>query len=171
MSAQACGQDSDGVNHEAYPSSVSLSGEAPTPASTRAPRLVNAVNVPASIDASGGSDVSSALQSFINGVPDGSTIVFRAGGTYSLGRGLRLNGRRNLVFDGQGATLRTTGPGGNVASSTFLIEGGSRDITIRDLSLVGNNPDAGTADAYHGELESLMVVAIYVSCGIWIAHV
>ena len=56
-----------------------------------------------------GSDVGDALQRFVDGVPDGSTIVFRSGGTYRMDHGLRLAGRHDLVFEGNGATLQTTG--------------------------------------------------------------
>ena len=75
------------------------------------------IPVPGSIDASGGSDVGGALQRFVDGVPDGSTIVFKSGGTYRVSHGLRLFGRHDLVFAGNGATIQTTGPGDDIVSS------------------------------------------------------
>jgi hypothetical protein len=127
--------------------------------------------VPASIDSSGGTDVAGALQQFVDGVPDGSTIVFRSGGTYRMGHSLRLSGRRDLVFEGNGATLRATGPGHLVTSSPFLIERDSRRITLRHLTLVGNNAEAGTADTFHPGAENQMGVAIYGSSDIELADV
>jgi len=122
------------------------------------------IKVPASIDATGATDVGSALQRFVAGVPDGSTIVFPAGATYRVGRGLYLSGRRDLVLRGNGATIRTTGPGDMIVSSTIVITGSQR-ITVRDLVLVGSNAQAGTASAFGGG-EAQMGVAIYASTDI-----
>ena len=60
--------------------------------------------------------VSSKLQSVINGAPNGSTIVFKAGGRYNLGTSLVVGGRKNLTLDGNGPNstspprTRTTWP-------------------------------------------------------------
>ena len=81
-------------------SASSVSGDA-------APRQFR---VPAAITSDGSRNVSSALQSFIDTVPDGSTILFPPEARYLLGdRGIGLVGRRNLTLAGRGATLRTTG--------------------------------------------------------------
>lgn len=105
----------------------------PGPTSTGIP-------VPTSIDATGGSDASAALQSWLPTVPAGSTIVFKAGGTYRMDRGLRV-GRADLVFDGNGATLRSNGDATS-ASSLFIVSG--TNIKIRDFKLVGNSPSPGS---------------------------
>jgi hypothetical protein len=130
----------------------------PTPSPTQPPP--SGFLVPASIDATGGADASAALASFIAGVPNGSTILFRAGAIYRLDTGLRILGRRNLVFDGQGATLRATGTTGAPRSSPFLLEN-STGITVRDFKLAGNNPDAGTAAAHHLDRQNQSGVAVY----------
>jgi hypothetical protein len=110
--------------------------------------------VPSSIDATGSQNVSSAMASFIRGVPDGSTIVFPAGATYLLdGDGIVLSARRNLVFAGQGATLEFSGCGTN--DSAFKLKD-TRGIVIRDFVLVGDNPGG-----YHGGCESSEGVAMY----------
>jgi hypothetical protein len=103
--------------------------------------------VPASIDASGSANVSSALQSFIDGAPNGSTIVFRAGGTYRLGSAIRVRGKRNLTLDGNGATLRMEGTTGKSSSSAIIVEDGSVNATIRGFTMVGQNSQAGTSAA------------------------
>ena len=112
-----------------------------------------------------------ALQSFVDGVPNGSTIVFKSGGTYRVSRGLYLSGRHDLVFAGNGATIQATGSATMLVSSPFLVDHGSQRITIRDITLVGNNPDAGTAGAYHAGLENQMGVAIYGSSDVELANV
>ena len=141
---------------------------APTPAPTftpppsgnrpfAAPATTRVVTVPSSIDASGATDVGAALQSFINGQPDGSVISFPVNGVYRLSTGIRLDSRHNLVFDGRGTTIRTTGSGGSALSSPFVLSWASSntDIWIRDFILEGNNTRTGAA-IYDGAQESQM---------------
>ena len=141
---------------------------APTPAPTftpppsgnrpfAAPATTRVVNVPSSIDATGATDVGSALQSFINGQPDGSVITFPVNGVYQLSTGIRLDSRHNLVFDGRGTTIRTTGSGGSALSSPFVLSWASSntDIWIRNFILEGNNTRTGAA-IYDGAQESQM---------------
>jgi hypothetical protein len=108
------------------------------------------VSVPTSIDATGSSDASAALKAFIKSVPDGSLIAFRAGTTYRLDQGIALYGRRNLVFEGNGATLRANNPGGTWMGGPFNVNsqrtsfGQNSHITIRNFNLVGSNPNTTT---------------------------
>ncbi len=82
--------------------------------------MVAGIAVPATIDATGSSDASSALIAFVNTVPDGSTIVFKAGGVYRMDAALKFAHRHNLTFEGNGATLRANG-GLTEASSLFWL--------------------------------------------------
>ena len=124
------------------PTAASISTPAPTPAPDPA-----GLKVPASIDATGSTDVAAQLQSFIDGAPNGSTIVFRAGGTYRLDSALRLRGKRNVTLEGNGAQLRIEGTTGRSGSSGIIVENYSENATIRNLTLVGNNQEAGTSAA------------------------
>src|SRR5574343_814223 len=89
----------------------------PPPASRPFPPPVTArtVAVPASIDATGATNAAAALQTFLASVPDGSGITFPAGGIYRLDRGISLQNRHNLVFEGNGATLRLDGSGASMS--------------------------------------------------------
>ena len=137
---------------------------APTPAPTQptakptgaspfaAPVTTATYTVPASIDATGATDVSAALNAWIQGVPDGSVISFPAKGVYKLGKGIQLGNRHNLVFQGNGATLRASGAGSDLLSSLFVSgfsyplrywTGGTTHIAIRDFNLVGNDSTPG----------------------------
>lgn len=127
--------------------------------------------VPASIDATGATDVAPALQRFVDRVPDGSLITFPQGAVYQVSHGIRLTGRHELVFDGRGATLLATGDASGVQSSLFLLADRNVSIVIQDFILVGSNPDAGTAAAYHPGLESQMGVAIYGGTNVTIRRV
>lgn len=126
--------------------------------------------VPASIDRTGTRDVAGRLNSFIRGVPNGSTIRFRRG-TYRIDTAIMLDGRRNLVLDGDGATLR--GDGCSPGDSMFLL-GRARansGITIRDFTLRGANPNGGTRSAFRSGCEHQMGVAIYGSSDVVITDV
>jgi hypothetical protein len=129
------------------------------------------ISVPATIDATGLADASQDLLSFIASVPDGSTIAFKAGGTYRLNHGLALTNRHNLVFEGNGATLRAAGSGSSVSDSPFDLSDYDSAITIRDFTLIGNNPNVGTANAYHPSAENQMGIAMYGAKNIEIANV
>ena len=130
-------------------------------ASFPSPVTSTTVAVPATIDATGKADASVALNAFIAKVADGSTITFKAGSVYRLDHGLQLDDRHDLVFEGNGATLKANGSGGRVMDSPFSLNGNDRAITIRGFTIVGNNPDAGTAATYHRGAEDQMAIVMY----------
>ena len=124
--------------------------------------------MPSSIDSSGASDASAALNAWIAKVPDGSTIVFKAGGKYRLDHGIKLVNRHHLTFIGNGATLRANGSGGTSTDTPFALWGGDTYITIKGFTIVGNNPTGlytGT-----GGSENLMGVTIYGAKHVEIAN-
>ena len=138
-------------------------------ATLSAPALTAAgAAVPASIDATGSSDASAALNAFIATVPDGSTIVFKTGGIYRLDQSILLAGRHNLVFEGNGATLRANATGTAALGSPFRLNPGNAYITIRDFTITGNNPN--TTTLYTAGQEDQMGVLIYGSTNIEVAH-
>ena len=144
----------------------------PTATPVPTPRPTAAGSLPSSIDATGTRDASAALISFLKTVPDGSTILFQAGGVYRMDSALRLDGRHNLTFEGNGATLKSNG-GTTEASSLFWIGRGS-DIIVRDFHLVGNSPTPGvyqrSREGAHGVLidgsRDVEVANVTVS-GVW----
>ncbi len=144
---------------------------APTPVPTPTPTPpVSGIPVPASVDATGGSDASAALIAFIGSVPDGSTIVFRAGATYRLDAAIKFAHRRNLTLAGNGATLRGHG-GTTEASSLFWLGsygGVNSGIVIRDFSLVGNSTTPGV---YQGGKEGAHAILVDGGSGIDLSRV
>jgi hypothetical protein len=119
------------------------------------------LKVPSSIDATGSRDVSDELEAFIRNAPNGSTIVFKAGGTYRLGNPLNVDGKKGITLEGNGATLKLTGPG-NFDGAGIFVRQGSADTTIRNLSIVGNHSAAGTSDACCGR-ESQHAIGVFGS--------
>ena len=117
----------------------------PGPDSVASKKPGRVVKVPASIDATGSKDVSADLQTFVENVPNGSTILFPVGATYQVGSFVNVHGRKGLTFEGNGATLKLTGvatwEGGGIQFAK------SARVTLRDLTIVGNHSFAGTRNA------------------------
>jgi hypothetical protein len=125
--------------------------------------------VPSSIDSTGKTDASARLKAFLARVPDRSTIVFKAGGTYRLDEAIRIDRRQRLVFDGQGAILRIAGC--RINDSAFVVDHLASNITIRKFIIVGDNAAGGTSDAYEPGCEYQTGVAIYSGRNVQIANV
>jgi hypothetical protein len=145
-----------------------IAGATPAVAVAGTPR--HTVEVPPSIDATGKSDVSASLQSFIDRVPDGSRIVFQRSGTYRLSRGIQLNDRRDLDFKGGKSTLRVSGCAATNSAFVLGWSAPSAKIKIRGFTLKGSNPTTGTTDAYHPGCEFQMGVAVYQSTHVRLRH-
>jgi hypothetical protein len=118
----------------------------PTPTPPPAPLPPTGISVPSTINSIGTADASSALNAWLGTVPDGSTIVFTAGGLYRMDRGLKFSNRHNLVLDGNGATLKGNGDVWET-SSLIALWGGNTGITIRNFNLVGNSSTPGLFQA------------------------
>lgn len=101
--------------------------------------------VPAAIAADCSADVTQALQEWIASVPDHSTLIFQAGACYNIDGGLLIDDRHGLVFEGNGATFRVFSRGAPERSN-WIFRGGS-NLTLREITVVGANPHAGTSEA------------------------
>jgi polygalacturonase len=103
--------------------------------------------VPHSIDATGATDVTAALQAFIDSVPDGSGIRLAPGGRYRVDGILRVESRRELDLDGAGATIEAKAIVDTNRRNLYLVE--SDMIAIHDLTIRGANPEPGVLDEAH----------------------
>ena len=131
---------------------------APTPMKASV-RIPPGIRVPPDIDSTGATDASAALTAFVDSVPDGSTIVFEAGGIYRMDMGLTFSGRNGLRFEGNGATLKANGPSSCTRDcSLFYLKDGNQGITVRDFYLVGNSPTPGTYDPAWEHASAITVV-------------
>lgn len=149
-----------------------LVGAAPAlaqPCPTGAPACSQtAYLVPTDIDATGATDASASLASFIASVPDRSTIVFQAGATYRLDRALKLTRRSELSFDGNGSTLKVN-DGCDPRDSAFIIELSS-SIAIDDFTIVGQWARAGTPEALSTDCQNQEAIAMYGVTNVDIAN-
>jgi hypothetical protein len=110
----------------------------PVPVTTRT------VTVPASIDATGSSDVSTALMGFIHSVPDGSLINFPSAAIYRIDKAVEFSSRHNLILDGNGCTLKYTSVTGTGESHSLLHDSiAGSDIWIRNFVLIGSSTHPG----------------------------
>jgi hypothetical protein len=120
------------------PTTLSATRPFPAPVTTRT------VTVPASIDATGQTDVSTALKEFIRNEPDGSLINFPSTATYRLDRAVFFKSRHNLILEGNGCTLKYTSVTGTSQSYSLWYDlGGGSDIWVRNFVLIGSSTNPG----------------------------
>lgn len=134
----------------------------PTPIPNRRfalPVTTQNVTIP-SVDKTGATDVSGALQSWVNSAPSGAIWTFTPG-TYRIDRALYIYGKNNVIIEGQGVTLKTNG-GANISDSAFVLDQPANShLTIRNFTLDGDNPYVGTVNAYQADQQSAEGVASY----------
>jgi hypothetical protein len=110
---------------------------------------------PASIDASGQTDVTAALNQFLASVPESSVVTLPVGARYRAEGVVRLIGKTNLTIEGNGALIFAETDGSDVTPPEDLghlwprarshVEiTSSRNIVIRNLMVRGANPNAGS---------------------------
>lgn len=110
------------------------------------------VYTPSSIDATGQTDVSAAFASFLASVPDGSVIELAPNGKYRMEVPLWITDRHDLTFEGNGATFFATTRGDRNRGNVHVRLGS--DITFRNLTVKGANPDAGKDGKFEVDLEA-----------------
>jgi hypothetical protein len=110
----------------------------PAPSSTPAPTVATCTRT-FSGDATGTTDVTAALATFLNG-GSGAASCLKPGGTYRISGQLHLQGVTNATVDGQGATIRQTT---RATNEILLVDYGSTAVTLRNLTIVGANPSPG----------------------------
>jgi hypothetical protein len=101
--------------------------------------------VPRRIAHDGSVDVTDALASFINSRPNDSLIKLARDGRYRIDGTLEIRDPHGLRIKGRGATLFAGTPG-DMYRRHLRITGGD-NLVIRNLTIVGANPNAGMADA------------------------
>ncbi|HEY7438633.1 MAG TPA: right-handed parallel beta-helix repeat-containing protein [Acidimicrobiia bacterium] len=121
------------------------------------------VPVPASIDATGKQDVTTALNTFLASVAAGATVAFPKGAVYHVEGTVFLDGRNGVTIDGNGATLvaHTDGKAASKATPrrgrrparlrTHLAIRGSTNVSVRDLKIVGPNSSGRYVPALEGQ--------------------
>jgi len=140
---------------------------ADTPSSRPFPAPVTTTTyaLPASIDATGRTDVSSALIRFIASVPDGSIISFPAGGVFGITKAISFGSgsRHNLVFDGNGATIMYISNAGQTEDySIWYDTGGGANLTFENFTLIGSSTTPGVYAAGQEGQHGVLVQSSYV---------
>jgi len=102
------------------------------------------VFVPANIDFTGKTDVTNALQSFIDNVDNGVNVQFHKNGKYRVNGTLFVTNKMSITFDGQNATIFAKTPGSLERSQWWITGGGG--LIFRHFAVRGANPHAGLAD-------------------------
>lgn len=132
--------------------------------------------VPASIDATGKTDVTAELNGFFRSVPNGSTVTFPAKARYRAEATVLIDAKRNVEVDGNDALIYAHGngtdarPNGNLwfqppnwpLNREHLMIYRSTDVLVKNLRIRGpNNP--GGKDTYNAAFEGQAGVGIF-SC-------
>ena len=113
--------------------------------------------------------MTSALTSFVNGVPDNSTIAFASGGCYLVQGTLEFRSRNGLTFEGNGATLKATTAADDTRSHLRFLYGSH--LTIRNLTIIGADSGGGTSSAYVSSLQHQMGIDLRGVQGVEISTV
>jgi hypothetical protein len=111
------------------------------------------VRVPSNVDPTGRTEVTNAIQSVVGHAPNGSVIEFPKNARYRVERTLWIRNRRNLTFEGNGATIFATKRGAFDRSQIWVKRG--TNIVFRELKVKGVHPNGGTSEgAYVRQLET-----------------
>jgi hypothetical protein len=108
---------------------------------------------PSTIAADCSADVTAQLNAWIASVPDNAVLSFAEGACYRIDSTLGIEKRTGLVLQGNGATLKAV-TGADRNRSHLRIRASS-NVTVRNLTVRGANPHAGTGeDAYRADREA-----------------
>ena len=139
-------------------------------ASADLPLAPGVVALPSSIDATGARDVAPELNAFFRDLPDGATVEFPANGTFRIETPVTLQDKVGVTVDGNGSRTITTTRGDRTRQHWRLVRGSG--IVIRDLTVKGANPNAGTSEAaYVASLEAQHGFNIAGTHGVILDHV
>jgi hypothetical protein len=118
------------------------------------------------LDATGAVDVTEGLRAFLASVPDGSVIRLPAGAKYRVEGVFLVQNRRDLTFEGNGATIFATTSGATAPYPTSMFKplwprkrvhiavlGGGGHV-FRNLNIVGPHANAGGLRDYIPQLEA-----------------
>lgn len=84
-------------------------------------------------------DGETAIMAAIEGCPDGSTVLFPAGRSYTVGRKIEVKDRRDLTIDGNGSTFTSTADGTTTqaVNGVWVLLRGS-NVTLKNMTSVGS---------------------------------
>jgi hypothetical protein len=134
---------------------------APTAPSTPVPTPAPAAGCTVTFggNASGTTDVTSALQTFLRQAPSGATACMAPNGQYLVNGTVQLSGRDNgITIDGNGARWFATARRNN---AMLRFDGGGRNIVVRNLTIEGYNPNGRTGNAHDYSWEFGMGISLY----------
>ncbi len=103
--------------------------------------------VPAGIPSDCSAAVEGALNDWLAGVPDGSTVVFPANRCYGIDNGLVLADRNNLTIDGNGSTFKALTL--NAPRRVVWELSGGSNLTLQNMTVRGSSPGAGMHSSYY----------------------
>jgi hypothetical protein len=85
--------------------------------------------------------VEQEIMAWLATVPDGNTVRFPPDRCYGQDGTITLNGRRDLVIDGQGSEFRALTPGDSHRANWRFVEGAN--LTVQNMAVRGSNLEGG----------------------------
>jgi parallel beta helix pectate lyase-like protein len=126
------GGESSDSTPSPYPTVTSSPSPSPSPSPTPSPA---SYPIPTTLAADCSVDITSALTTFINSVPDDSIITFAPGGCYLAQGTLEFSSRNGLTFEGNGASIKATTIADDTRSHWRFLYGS--DINFHNMTIVG----------------------------------
>jgi hypothetical protein len=150
------------------PTAVPTAAPTPAPPPPPPPPPSASCTVTFGGDASGSSDVTGALQSFLQQSPAGATACLATNGQYRVNGRIYLSARENgLTIEGNGARLFATVR----SNQAMLLFDKGRNVIVRNLTIEGFNPNGRTANAHEAAWEFGMGISMYGVLNATIANV
>ncbi|MBA2320840.1 MAG: hypothetical protein H0V89_06780 [Deltaproteobacteria bacterium] len=120
-------------------------------------------------------DGQAAIIAAIAACPEGSTVRFPLGASYTVDSAITVEDRVDLVIDGNGATFHNVAPNDDATSPTFALRRAT-NVTLRNLTVEGSFlPTGGRLGAAGETVRSTNqfnpAVLVYGGQGVWIEDV
>jgi hypothetical protein len=140
-----------------------------------APVITSTHTVPSTIDATGATDVTAALNQWIAAQPNGSKLIFPSGSRYKFGtQGLQLADKNDMELVGEGCILDSAGGLAQLNSNIIFghLYGGGwghpcNRVQVHGFTLIAHDPLPGQFEDYKQAQQALEVQEGSTCINVW----
>ncbi|MGA3148611.1 MAG: right-handed parallel beta-helix repeat-containing protein [Acidimicrobiales bacterium] len=111
---------------------------------------------PTSISSDCSANAGGVLGTWLNGLPDNSTVEFPTDGCYLIGTSLKVQSTSGLTIVGNGTTLRQASPGPKTTIRPIVLLTLDHDLTMNGLDIDGGYDGANGGVNYEGNYGLLL---------------
>ena len=116
----------------------------------------DSVTPPTNISSDCSANAGGALGTWLNGLPDNSTVEFPTDGCYLIGTSLKIQSTSGLTIVGNGTTLRQASPGPKTTIRPIVLLTLDHNLTMNDLDIDGAYDGANGGVNYEGNYGLLL---------------